>query len=128
MTIRLAINDTNGRLADVTQPPPAPDRAAPPNQTPLPAPAAVAGPLRDRPEVGRPASLAAGVAPLLLSATDLAQLLRVSVATVWRLRAAGKLPRPLTALGKQLVRWDADEVRRWVAAGMLPLRNGRRSS
>jgi len=56
--------------------------------------------------------------PLLLSAAMLAQLLSVSTATIWRLRAAGKLPRPLNSLGKQLLRWDADEIRRWVAAGM----------
>ena len=61
--------------------------------------------------------------PLLLSAADLAQLLRVSVPTIWRLRAAGKLPRPLDALGKQLVRWDADEIRRWVKAGMPDLKS-----
>lgn len=65
---------------------------------------------------------AAELAPLLLSAADLAQLLRVSVPTIWRLRAAGKLPRPLDALGKQLIRWDADEVRRWIVAKMPDLK------
>jgi predicted DNA-binding transcriptional regulator AlpA len=59
--------------------------------------------------------------PLLLSARDLAQLLRVSVPTIWRLRAAGKLPRPIDALGKQLLRWDADELRCWIKAGMPDL-------
>jgi predicted DNA-binding transcriptional regulator AlpA len=60
--------------------------------------------------------------PLLLSAADLAALLRVSTATLWRLRAAGKLPRPLDALGRQLLRWNADEIRRWVRAGMPDLK------
>jgi predicted DNA-binding transcriptional regulator AlpA len=60
--------------------------------------------------------------PLLLSAADLAQLLRVSVPTIWRLRAAGKLPRPLDTLGKQLGRWNTDEIRRWVTAGMPNLK------
>lgn len=62
------------------------------------------------------------VPPLLLSARDLAHLLRVSTATIWRLRAAGKLPRPLDSLGKQLLRWDASEVQRWVQAGMPDLK------
>ena len=59
--------------------------------------------------------------PLLYSAADLAEILRVSKPTVWRLRAAGKLPRPLDALGGQLLRWDADEIRRWIAAKMPDL-------
>jgi predicted DNA-binding transcriptional regulator AlpA len=59
---------------------------------------------------------------LLLTARDLAKLLRISTATVWRLRAAGKLPRPLDALGSQLVRWDADEIRAWVKAKMPDLK------
>lgn len=59
---------------------------------------------------------------MLLSARDLALMLRVSTATVWRLRAAGKLPRPLDALGKQLLRWNAGEIQRWIDAGMPDLR------
>jgi predicted DNA-binding transcriptional regulator AlpA len=58
---------------------------------------------------------------LLFSASDLAEILRVSKPTIWRLRAAGKLPRPLDALGSQLLRWDADEIRRWIAAKMPDL-------
>jgi len=61
------------------------------------------------------------LSPLLYSARDLAVVLRISVPTVWRLRAAGKLPRPLDALGAQLLRWDAGEIKRWVAAGMPSL-------
>jgi predicted DNA-binding transcriptional regulator AlpA len=88
-----------------------------------------AGPLdapRDGP-AGRNSATVRKPAPvqlphLLLSAADLAELLRVSTATVWRLRAAGKLPRPLDALGRQLLRWDATEVQRWVKAGMPPLK------
>jgi predicted DNA-binding transcriptional regulator AlpA len=59
---------------------------------------------------------------LLLTARDLAKLLRISTATVWRLRAAGKLPRPLDALGSQLIRWDADTIRSWVKAKMPDLK------
>lgn len=60
--------------------------------------------------------------PLLYSAADLAQLLRVSTATIWRLRAAGRLPRPSDALGKQILRWPVETIHRWVAAGMPDLR------
>jgi hypothetical protein len=35
--------------------------------------------------------------PLLLGAKDLARLLCISLATLWRLKAAGKLPRPLAS-------------------------------
>lgn len=67
-------------------------------------------------------SVGAKLAPLLLSAADLAELLRVSTATIWRLRAAGKLPRPSAALGRQLVRWDYAEVVAWQRAGMPELK------
>lgn len=55
---------------------------------------------------------------LLLTPRDLAAELRVSLATIWRLRAAGKLPRALTTLGKQLLRWHRDEIKAWIACGM----------
>jgi predicted DNA-binding transcriptional regulator AlpA len=42
--------------------------------------------------------------------------------TLWRLKAAGKLPRPLHSLGRQLVRWDVAEVKCWLAAGMPALK------
>ncbi len=54
-------------------------------------------------------------ASLLLSATNLADLLQVSKRTLWRLRSAGKLPRPVQLGGS--VRWNADEIRQWIAAG-----------
>ena len=60
--------------------------------------------------------------PLLLSADRLADLLGVSVRTLWRLRSAGRLPRPVR-LGAS-VRWRADEVTLWVAAGCPPLERG----
>jgi predicted DNA-binding transcriptional regulator AlpA len=76
----------------------------------------------DRSAADRPRTPPAALEPLLLTAEDLAQLLRISPATVWRLRAAGKLPRPLDALGRQLVRWRAEEIRRWVDAGLPDMR------
>jgi predicted DNA-binding transcriptional regulator AlpA len=71
--------------------------------------------------VPSPAASASHLLPLLVSATDLAQLLRVSLATIWRLRAAGKLPRPATSLGRQLLRWQRSEIESWVEAGMPDL-------
>lgn len=52
---------------------------------------------------------------LALDAAGLAQGLGVSVRHIRRLNAAGKLPRPVR-LGR-LVRWAADEIRDWLAAG-----------
>ena len=58
---------------------------------------------------------------LLYSAANLAEIFRVSKPTIWRLRAASKLPRRLDALGQQLLSWDADEIHHWIAAKMLDL-------
>jgi predicted DNA-binding transcriptional regulator AlpA len=58
----------------------------------------------------------------LLTPADFAGVLRVSMATFWRLRSAGKLPRPLTTLGAQILRWRAAEVRDWISAGMPTLK------
>lgn len=59
-----------------------------------------------------------GVLPLL-SAQTLAKRLRVSVRTLWRLRSAGKLPRPLR-IGHS-IRWRADEIDAWIRAGCPPV-------
>jgi hypothetical protein len=58
--------------------------------------------------------------PLTYDTDDLAFVLRSSLATIHRLRAAGKLPRALK-LGGQL-RWRVDEVKAWCAAGMPDLK------
>lgn len=65
--------------------------------------------------------LPAGSAPeqLVYDTADLCHVLRISVATLHRLKAAGKLPRA-RKLGSQL-RWEASEIREWVAAGMPDL-------
>ena len=60
-------------------------------------------------------SVRVAVEPLLLTARDLARMLAVSLATVWRMKAMNKLPKPLT-LGPQTIRWRAEEVREWIAA------------
>jgi excisionase family DNA binding protein len=53
--------------------------------------------------------------PLLITARKLAQLLGVSTRTLWRLRSAGQLPKPMRLGGA--VRWRFDEVRAWIAGG-----------
>ena len=52
---------------------------------------------------------------LALTATEVAALLGVSRAHVWRLNAAGKLPEPIR-LGKA-VRWQRAELEKWLEAG-----------
>jgi hypothetical protein len=56
--------------------------------------------------------------PLLFDTRDMCAVLRIGLATLHRLKAAGKLPRARKLAG---LKWDADEVRRWVAAGMPAL-------
>ena len=56
-----------------------------------------------------------GQSPALLSAESLAQMIQVSVRTVWRLRSSGKLPRPVKVGGS--IRWRADEVQNWIEDG-----------
>jgi hypothetical protein len=58
--------------------------------------------------------------PLTYDTDDLAFVLRSSLATIHRLRAAGKLPRALK-LGGQL-RWRVEEIKAWCAAGMPDLK------
>ena len=60
--------------------------------------------------------MSGSTAPLLIDARALAQLLRVSLRTVWSWNALGRLPPPLH-LSKGTVRWRLDEVRQWLDAG-----------
>ena len=52
---------------------------------------------------------------LLVGAEKLAEMLDISVRTLWRLRSAGKLPPALKVGG--CVRWRLAEVQAWIAAG-----------
>lgn len=52
---------------------------------------------------------------LAITASEVAALLGVSRAHVWRLNAAGRLPEPVR-LGKA-VRWLRSEIEAWLAAG-----------
>lgn len=52
---------------------------------------------------------------LLISAAEVARLLDITQRALWRLKASGRLPRPLM-LGRA-VRWRREEIRLWIAAG-----------
>ena len=51
----------------------------------------------------------------LVDAKTLAKMLSASLRTVWRLRSAGKLPRPLTIGGS--VRWRLSDIEHWLELG-----------
>ncbi len=52
---------------------------------------------------------------LALPAADVAKLLTISERHLWALHSSGRLPRPIR-LGRS-VRWNHDELRRWLDAG-----------
>ena len=58
------------------------------------------------------------VEPVLLSARLVAAFLGCSVAHVWRVNAAGKMPAPLRLGG--LTRWRRDELAVWISEGCPP--------
>src|SRR5262245_27802237 len=76
---------------------------------PLTAPADPVSPALDH-------QLAGGFPPLLYDSSDLCHVLRCSMPTLHRLKAANKLPKALQ-LGGQL-RWRVEEVQAWIRAGM----------
>lgn len=53
---------------------------------------------------------------LVLTVSDLSEMLRTSDRTIHRLNSSGKIPKPYR-LGGQL-RWDRAEIEAWVKAGM----------
>lgn len=55
---------------------------------------------------------------LAISADEMAELLGISRAHVWRLHSQGRIPRPVR-LGRA-VRWDRATIERWLAAGTPP--------
>jgi excisionase family DNA binding protein len=52
---------------------------------------------------------------LLLSQTELARLLDLSIRTISRMNASGKIPKPVR-VGRS-VRWRRKEIEEWIAAG-----------
>lgn len=55
------------------------------------------------------------VTPSLLTAEDVAALLKISKRTVWRMRATLQLPRPVKVGGA--VRWRQSDLETWIAQG-----------
>jgi excisionase family DNA binding protein len=53
--------------------------------------------------------------PVLITAAELANMLSISVRTLWRLLSAGELIEPIKIGGN--TRWRLDEVRTWIAKG-----------
>ncbi len=76
--------------------------------------AGVAANARMEAEAITPASVADD-SVVLTSARSLARMFSVSTRTVWRLRSAGKLPRPLSVGGS--VRWRLTDIRLWESMG-----------
>jgi len=56
--------------------------------------------------------------PLAVTADEVAELLGVSRAHVWRLHSSGRLPSPVR-FGRA-VRWDRQMLALWLAAGAPP--------
>jgi len=52
---------------------------------------------------------------MAISAKRLAKMLDVSLRQIWRLKSAGKLPKPLRIGGS--VRWNRQEIVNWFEAG-----------
>ncbi len=57
--------------------------------------------------------------PRLVSANWLAKYLGISRASLFRLRSAGRMPKPVRVGG--IVRWRVEDVRTWVDAGCPPI-------
>lgn len=53
--------------------------------------------------------------PLLVKATEVAELLGVSTRTLWRLLSEGRLPQPVRLGGN--TRWRLADVESWIANG-----------
>jgi excisionase family DNA binding protein len=52
---------------------------------------------------------------VLISAEELAEMLRISERTLWRLLSAGQIPKPVR-IGRS-TRWRAAEIRIWIDSG-----------
>ena len=51
----------------------------------------------------------------LMTAQELAEVLKISSRQIWRLRSSGKLPPPMN-IGRS-VRWDTATIREWISQG-----------
>jgi predicted DNA-binding transcriptional regulator AlpA len=66
-------------------------------------------PAEDRP------TPAPALEPMLLSASDLTVLLKLSLRTIRAMDRAGKLPKPIRIGGS--IRWRRDEILLWIDSG-----------
>ncbi len=57
--------------------------------------------------------------PALITAAQLADMLSVSLRTLWRMRSGGRLPNPVRLGGA--VRWRLEEIKQWIASGCPPV-------
>ena len=55
---------------------------------------------------------------VLITAKNLAQMMQISVRTLWRLMSAGEIVKPVRIDGN--TRWRLDEVEQWIADGCSP--------
>jgi predicted DNA-binding transcriptional regulator AlpA len=60
--------------------------------------------------------------PLLITAEDVARLLKLSTRSVWRMKSAGAIPSPIRV--GAAVRWRMDEIKKWIEDG-CPKRQAR---
>lgn len=67
-----------------------------------------------QPDIAEPPGDAVTSQRLLWSAEELADVLGFGVRTIRRMEVEGRIPRPI-AFGRYL-RWDAEEIRRWISA------------
>lgn len=67
---------------------------------------------------------AAPSGPLLITVEEFAELMQLSVRTIWRLNSSGQVPKPVRIGGT--VRWRLEEVRNWIAEGCPALPAKRR--
>ncbi len=63
-----------------------------------------------------------GVEPLMITASDLAQMLQISERQIWRMRDTGRLPSPIE-LGPKNLRWSRGEILEWIEAACPTRRN-----
>lgn len=56
--------------------------------------------------------------PLLVSASDVADILGIGKTLLWEMNSAGRLPRPIKLKRKTL--WKLSELERWVEADCPP--------
>ena len=60
-------------------------------------------------------TMSSEIVAVLMSAAELAEMLRISERTLWRLLSAGQIPKPVR-IGRSTC-WRANEIRDWIESG-----------